>query len=106
MKANLMPIFEQLQSERNIDKEVLIDAIRSAIVTASKKSFHSYGNVEIDFDEEKWDIRVYQDKEVVEKPEDHKTQISLGEARSINRNARIGEHVRIEIAPGNFGRIA
>jgi N utilization substance protein A len=106
MKADLAPIFEQLQSERNIDKKVLIEAIRSAIETASKKSFHSYGNVEIDFDEDKWDIRVYQKKEVVEKPVDFKTQISLQDARAINPEAELGGHVRIEIAPGNFGRIA
>ena len=52
MKTDLAPIFEQLQSERNIDKDVLIDAIRSAIETASKKSFTDYGNVEIEFDDE------------------------------------------------------
>ncbi len=106
MKANLMPIFEQLQSERNIDKRVLIDAIRSAIEIASKKSFYNYGNVEIDFDEEKWNIRVYQKKDVVQKPENHKTEISLDEAHAINPEAKLGDSVRIEIAPGDFGRIA
>ena len=106
MKADLMPIFEQLQSERNIDKDVLIDAIRSAIEMASKKSFHSYGNVEIDFDEEKFDIRVYQIKEVVEKAEDRKTEISLEDAQSIDPAAEVGDIIRTEIAPGNFGRIA
>jgi N utilization substance protein A len=106
MKANLFPIFEQLQSERNIDKKVLIDAIRSAIETASKKSFYNYGNIEIDFDEEKWDFRVYQKKEVVEQADNQKTQISLGEAQSVQPDVQVGEYVRIEIAPGNFGRIA
>jgi len=106
MKADLLPIFEQLQSERNIDKKVLIDAIRSAIETASKKSFYNYGNIEIDFDEEKWDFRVYQKKEVVEQADNQKTQISLGEAQSVQPDVQVGEYVRIEIAPGNFGRIA
>ena len=106
MKVDLAPIFEQLQSERNIDKQVLIDAIRSAIETASKKSFNNYGNVEIDFDEEKWDIRVYQVKEIVETAEDSKMQMSLEEARGIDPEAEVGDTVRIEIAPGNFGRIA
>ena len=106
MKADLMPIFEQLQSERNIDKKVLIDAIRSAIETASKKSFHSYGNVEIDFNEEQWDIHVYQTREVVENVEDRKIHISLEEARSQQPDAAIGDQIRIEIAPGKFGRIA
>ena len=106
MKADLLPIFEQLQSERNIDKNVLIDAIRSAIETASKKSFYNYGNIEIEFDEEKWDFRVYQVKEVVDRPENQKTQIALEEARSIQAGVKLGETVRIEIAPGKFGRIA
>jgi N utilization substance protein A len=106
MKADLMPIFEQLQSERNIDKRVLIEAIRSAIEIGSKKSFYNYGNVEIDFDEEKWDFRVYQKKDVVQKPDNHKTQISIEEALAINSEAKVGDSIRIEIAPGNFGRIA
>ncbi len=106
MKADLMPIFEQLQSERNIDKNVLIEAIRSAIETASKKSFENYGNVEIDFDEEKWDFRVFQVKDIVEKPQNSKMEISLAEARAVDPNAEVGDTVRIEIAPGNFGRIA
>lgn len=106
MKVDLMPIFEQLQSERNIDREVLIEAIRSAIETASKKSFQDFGNIEIDFDETKWDFRVYQKKEVVEKPEDSKTQISLKDAKEIDPNVSLGGFVRIEVVPGNFGRIA
>lgn len=106
MKADLMPIFEQLQSERNIDKNVLIEAIRSAIETASKKSFENYGNVEIDFDEEKWDFRVFQVKDIVEKPQNSKMEISLAEARAVDPNAEVGDTVRIEVAPGNFGRIA
>ncbi|MCK5494901.1 MAG: transcription termination/antitermination protein NusA, partial [Hyphomicrobiaceae bacterium] len=82
------------------------DAIRSAIETASKKSFHNYGNIEIDFDEEQWNIRVYQIKEVVEKIEDHKTEISLKEAQAIDEDAEEGDIIRTEIAPGSFGRIA
>ncbi len=106
MKADLMPIFEQLQSERNIDKDVLIEAIRSAIETASKKSFHNYGNVDIQFDEDRWNIRVFQVLEIVEDVEDRKTEISLEAARAIDSSAEVGGTVRTEIAPGNFGRIA
>jgi N utilization substance protein A len=106
MKVDLLPIFEQLQSERNIDRKVLIEAIRSAIETASKKSFDNYGNIEIDFDEEKWDFRVYQKKQIVEKPVNLKLEISLADARQLKPDAALGDFVRMEIAPGNFGRIA
>lgn len=106
MKTNLLPIFEQLQSERNIDKDVLIDAIRSAIETASKKSFNSYGNVEIDFDEERFNVHVYQIQEIVETVEDDKMEISLADACAIDERAELGGTVRTEIAPDNFGRIA
>jgi N utilization substance protein A len=106
MKVDLMPIFEQLQSERNIDRKVLIEAIRSAIETASKKSFHNFGNIEIDFDESRWDFRVYQKRQVVEEPENLKTEISLENAHKLNPDAALGDFVREEIAPGNFGRIA
>jgi N utilization substance protein A len=103
---DLAPIFEQLQSERNIDKDVLIDAIRSAIETASKKSFTDYGNVEIEFDDERFNVRVYRVQEIVETVEDNKMEMSLDEAREIDERAELGGTVRSEIAPGNFGRIA
>ena len=106
MKMDLAPIFEQLQSERNIDKDVLIDAIRSAIETESKKSFNNYGDVEIEFDEERFNVRVYQVQEIVETVEDSKMEMSLDEAREIDERAELGGTVRTEIAPGNFGRIA
>ncbi|RJP22815.1 MAG: transcription termination/antitermination protein NusA [Candidatus Abyssobacteria bacterium SURF_5] len=106
MKVDLLPIFEQLQSERNIDRKVLIEAIRSAIETASKKSFENYGLIEIDFDENKWDFRVYQKKQVVERVENPKTEVTLDAARALDPKAGVGDFVRIEIAPGNFGRIA
>ncbi len=106
MKTDLAPIFEQLQSERNIDKDVLIDAIRSAIETASKKSFTDYGAVEIEFDEERFNVRVYQVQEIVEVVEDGKMEMSLADAHEIDERAEIGGTVRTEIAPGNFGRIA
>ncbi len=106
MKANLLPIFEQLQSERNIDKDVLIEAIRSAIETAGKKSFDTCGDIEVDFDEEHWDFCVYQVREIVETPENRKLQISLADAKAIDSKAEIGGKVRDEISPGNFGRIA
>ena len=106
MKADLAPIFEQLQSERNIDKDVLIDAIRSAIETASKKSFTNYGDVEIEFDEDRFNVRVYQIQVIVETVEDSKMEMSLAEAREIDKRAELGGTVRTEIAPGNFGRIA
>ena len=106
MKVDLAPIFEQLQSERNIDKDVLIEAIRSAIETASKKSFNDYGDVEIEFDEERFNVRVYQVQEIVETVENSKMEMSLDEAREIDKRAELGGTVRTEIAPGNFGRIA
>jgi len=97
---------EELEKERGIPKEVLIDAIESALRTAYKKNFGSNQNVEVHMDGDTGVFTVYCHKTVVESVTDDKIEISLEEARDINIDAQIGAEVEIEVTPGNFGRIA
>lgn len=95
-----------LEQEKGIKKEVLLESIETALVTAYKKNYDSSDNVKVTVDEETGETHIYSVKEVVEKVENPVLQISMNEAQKINTSVLIGETVNIEIVPKNFGRIA
>ena len=95
-----------LEKEKGINKEYLLDSIQTALITAYKRNFDADENVSIVLDAETGEIHVYAEKEVVEEVEIPQTQISLEEAQKINKKLEIGDKTKIEIIPRNFGRIA
>lgn len=95
-----------LEKEKGIDKEVLLEALEAALISAYKKNFKSAGNVSVKFDEEKGTMQIHARKTVVEEVEDELEEITLEEAREINLGYDIGDIVEIEVTPKNFGRIA
>ncbi len=106
MKAELLPIFEQLTSERNVDRHVLVEAIVTAIETAAKKSFYQDGDVVVDFHEDTWTIEVNQVKVVVQLVTDPALEVTEAEAQPLLPGARIGDVIRLPAPPTRFGRIA
>lgn len=97
---------EEMEKEKGISKEYLLEAIQIALATAYKKNFDSAENVKVVMDEKTGNMQVYSMKEVVEKVEVPQTQMNLTEAKTINKKAEIGDIVDIEIIPKDFGRIA
>ena len=98
---------EELEKERGIKKVILLEAIETALVTAYKRDFDSTAdNAKVVVDKETGDYHVFVEKEVVEKVEDGNVQISLDDAKKINKSLEIGDTAQIEIMPKNFGRIA
>lgn len=106
MSGELIQALVELERERGIPKEVLIDAIESALKTAYRKNFGSNQNVEVEMNSETGDVKVYSRKAVTEEVVDAKSEINLEEARLINGDAQIGDEVEIEVTPSDFGRIA
>ena len=102
----LIMAIEELEKERGINKEYLLESLEAALVTAYKRNFDSAENVKVTMDAETGDIRVFSLKEVVEEVEDDMLQISLEDARKEDKNANIGDTIELEIIPRNFGRIA
>jgi N utilization substance protein A len=106
-KNDLAVAFDQICSERHLDKEVVLEAIEIALLAAYKKDFGSYQNISAKIDPETGQIRLYTAKEVVEEIQDERSEISLAEARRINENVELGGLVMIEtLPPERFGRIA
>jgi len=97
---------EELEKERGIKKEILLEAIETALVTAYKRNFDSLENVKVEMDRKTGATHVYSIKEVVKKANDDVMEISLKDAQKINKDLDIGDNVEIEIVPKDFGRIA
>ena len=102
----LVIALEELEKEKGIKKDYVIEAIETALVTAYKRNFDAAENVKVVMDKVTGATHIYSCKEVVETVEDSNTQISLEEAKKVNKKAKVGETVDIELAPKNFGRIA
>jgi len=107
MNVELMKALEQLEEEKGIGKEVIIEAIEAALLSAYKKNYGaSAQNMRIEVDRDTGEMRAYQIRTVVESVEDEATQIALDEVREWDPTAQIGEMVEIEVTPRDFGRIA
>ena len=102
----LILALEDLEKEKGIKKEYLLESIEAALVTAYKRNFDALENVKVVMDKQTGATYVYSIKEVVERANDPVQEISLDEAKKINKSIQIGDNVEIEIVPKNFGRIA
>lgn len=101
---------EELERERGISKEVLVASLCDAMVAAYKKHMRvkEAANIEAILDEQAGEIGVFSTKTVVESVEEGEedTQISIGEAKDIDEDVEVGDEVKIEVTPDQFGRIA
>lgn len=101
-----MNAIDDLVKEKGITKELLMDAIESALVAAYKKNYGTSQNVRVVFEDGLEGIEVLMRKDVVEEVEDEFTQISLEEALEIDPRYQVGDVVEYQVTPQNFGRIA
>ena len=102
----LIEALEELEKERGIKKDVILESIETALVTAYKRNFDALENVKVVMDPKTGATHVYSIKEVMEKANDEDTEISVKEAQKINPDLGEGDTVEIEIVPRDFGRIA
>lgn len=106
MNKELLEALNILEKEKNISKDVLLEAIETSLLTACKNHFGKADNVRVSIDRETCDYELYMEKEVVEEVEDPVMQISLEDARRKNPKYTVGDIVRQEIQSKEFGRIA
>ena len=102
----LILALEELEKEKGIKKEELLESIRTALITAYKRNFDALENVDVKMDEKTGATHVFSIKEVMEIAKDDALEISLEDARKINKELNIGDNVEVEIVPRDFGRIA
>jgi N utilization substance protein A len=108
MNRELIMVIDQLGREKGIDKEVLFEALESALLSASRKSLGPAENIRVHIDRKTGAFRVYQRKKVVEDVADPEAEISLAEAKTLNPEAEVG--VELELLSDkplqDLGRIA
>ena len=104
--AGLLTALKDLCAEKEISPDTLFDAIESALIFACKKNSSAEKNVVVDLDRLSGTFHIYEVREVVEEVTNKAKEISLEDAHAINLDYQIGDVVRKEIPPGNFGRIA
>lgn len=106
MNREFIKAVEELEKEKEISKDLLIDAIESALVSAYKKNYGTSQNVRVNIDKDTGDIDVFMRKEIVEKVVDRLVEVSIEEAREIDHKYQVGDVVEIQVTPRDFGRIA
>ena len=106
MNKDLIHVIEQIGREKGIGKEVLFEAVESALLSASKKTMGLADNVRMELDRHTGALRVYARKKVVEIVSDRKLEIGLEEARKLNGEAELDDELEMELPPQEFGRIA
>jgi len=109
MSKELMDALELLEKEKNISKDSLFDAIENSLITACKNNFGRTDNIRVEIDRDNCDFKCFADKEVVETADDvmdPMIEISLDDARKINKKAKVGDMVSVSLNSKEFGRIA
>lgn len=106
MNREFIDAIDALEKEKDISKDILIDAIESALVSAYKKNYGTSQNVRVNIDRDEGDIDVFMQKDVVEEVEDDMIEISLEEALEIDPRYEAGDVVEYQVTPRDFGRIA
>ncbi len=106
MDQNLKVILQQLEAEKSIDRETLLEAIRSAIESAARKSVGQAASIAVEMDPDTLAFKVFEILEVVERVEDPSDQISWEAALELNPEVVLGNRLKVPAEPKDFGRIA
>ncbi len=106
MNSELFSALEALEAEKGIPKEYMLERIEQALTSAVKRELGMNVNCRVAINEEKHDMKVYQQLEIVEDVVDPSTQISLEDARKISKKCAIGGVCEVEMKPKNFRRLS
>ncbi|MCK4451249.1 MAG: transcription termination/antitermination protein NusA, partial [Anaerolineae bacterium] len=108
MKSEFLLAFNQICSDRGLSREVVLDVLQMALVSAYRRDSdaNTPQNVTSQIDLETGQARIFVEKQVVETITDPEQEITLANARVIQPDVEVGDEVRVESTPKNFGRIA
>ena len=106
MNSDFIEALEQIQKDKGVSKDILIDALEAALISSYKRNFGTAQNVRISINRDTGEVHVYSQKRVVEEVENDLLEISLADAKKINAKYELEDVVENEVTPRNFGRIA
>lgn len=105
---DLSKVIEAVGKDKGIDKQIIIDAVKDAILTAARKKYGTYREIEASYNEETGEVELFEFKEVVERAKfiDEEVEIPLDEARKLDPQAQINDSIGIKMDSSDLGRIA
>ena len=104
---NFPLVMAQIEKERGIDRQTILEAVSQALIAACRKKFgNNADNLEVTIDPESGETRVFANREVAAEITDSFTQISLPEAKKINDQLELEDVIQVEVTPSDFGRLA
>jgi N utilization substance protein A len=106
INKDLIHVIGQMANEKGIDKEVLFEAVESALLSVSKKTRGVPDNIRIELDRQTGALKVFARKKVVAEPTDRRLEISLEEARKLNSAAELDDELEMELPSSEIGSIA
>lgn len=106
MNKDLIAVFEYLEREKGIKRQIVIDAIEESLQAAACKSITGASNVTVKINQKTGDIQVFCEKEIVDEVEVAAQEILLTDARELDPDCEIGQFIDVIVTPKDFGRIA
>jgi N utilization substance protein A len=106
MSKALIAGINQVATDKGLDREVIFQAIEAALISAYKRNYGSIANVSSEVDRHSGEMRVYAEREVVDDVMNPRTEITQEDARKLYPTVKLGDVVKVESKPDNFGRIA
>ena len=106
MNSEVLGIIEQLCREKGIDKEIIIEALKSAMEAAARKRLDTESPLQSEFNSETGEVEIFSEKTIVDKVINPDKEIALSEAKLIHPEVSMGESLLVQLPIENFGRIA
>ena len=104
MSMETISILEQISRDKGIDKDILIDALKSAVEVAARKRYPAATELQSEFNEATGEVEIYLEKKVVETVDLADEQISLEDASAFSEDVQIGDQVLVQQLMGDYGR--
>lgn len=106
MSKALIAGINQVATDKGLDREVIFEAIEAALISAYKRNYGSVANVSAEVDRVSGEMRVFAEREVVDEVFNLRTEITEEDARSVYPEVKLGDVIKVESKPDDFGRIA
>ena len=102
----LIAALDELEKEKEISKDVILEAIENSLLAACKDHFGKSDNIKVIIDRYSGEVKVFAVKTIVEEVEDDVVEIGIDEIKDIYPDKEVGDEIEVVVTPKNFGRIA
>ena len=106
MNVEFTEALEQIEKDKGISKDLLIEAVEAALISSYKRNFGSAQNVRVEIDRDTGEVNVYSKKTITDDVKDELLEIHIEDAKKFDINYKIGDIFEDKVTPRNFGRIA